>query len=98
MSPGVRIRWADGQETSAPTWEALTEVVAALPWNEWIEDIHNELARRAYVWSGAIVNPALPDPEFWRELERAGLVAIVRQGRLDDLAGGCAADGPQAER
>lgn len=72
----IRCTWQDGVVTEAATWEELTGAVLRLPWNRNAPSIKHELARRAYVWSGELINPLLPDEDLWRELERLGLCEL----------------------
>lgn len=70
--------WPDGRVTSG---RGSTDWLARLNRQEWNgdltpEELRTELARRAYVWSGAIVRPSLPDDEFVQALADAGLFRL----------------------
>ena len=78
----VNATWIDGHVTRAASFEGLTAKVAGLAWNEPYRGgdgytMRRELARRAYVWSGTIVSPALPDRDFWVALVDAGLLLAL---------------------
>lgn len=75
----IRVYWQDGSILEARTYGWLLRRLAREPWNEPYTTgraMRNELARRAYVWSGDIVDPRLPAPEFWQALDRTGLVTL----------------------
>jgi hypothetical protein len=78
----LRATWPDGAVVEARDYGGLTAAVAAMPWNAGHEDIRNELSRRAYVWSGAIVDPTLPDEQLWAQLEEAGIVRVERRSYM----------------
>lgn len=80
----VRIRWPDGKEYGGNSWSDLLRRINALPWNEHMDEseFRQELARRAYVWSETIVNPAAPPATLFRELAKAGALEILSDGRV----------------
>lgn len=79
----ILVRWPDGTVVRARSWSVLLRKVRSLPWNRKYTSaatMRTELSRRAYVWSGAIVNPALPAPEYWRALAATGMLTLEEDG------------------
>lgn len=79
MAVVIRVTWQDGSVLEARSWGWLLRKLRLEPWNEPYDSgraMRNELARRAYVWSGDIVDPRLPAIDFWSELARVGLVRL----------------------
>lgn len=73
----IRITWPNGQRLTAEDAVSLIEKIAEKPWNaRTARQMREELSRRAYVWSGEIVNPTLPPDDFVVELANAGLFRI----------------------
>ena len=83
----IRVRWRDGHVTEAGSWTWLLRKVRRdawnLPYRRTPAAMRSELARRAYVWSGEIVDPTLPAPQFWRALADTELIRleVTRDGQ-----------------
>lgn len=75
----ITVKWKDGRTTQAESWDGLTEALRRMRWNADLEtdsELRAEIARRAYVWSGALVNPALPADRFWTNIAATGLLEL----------------------
>jgi hypothetical protein len=75
----VQIRFSDGSVIAASTAD---KVISRWRRKQWHADELNgvtwreELVKRAYDWSVALVDPTLPADIFLMELEKAGLIKI----------------------
>lgn len=74
------ILWPDGRVQRAPTWAALLGAVGSLPWNAHLDadKLLHVLARRAWVWSGTDVDVWGSARTVFAELERAGMLRVLR--------------------
>ena len=77
----VALYWPDG--TALPG-EDPTDVLARLGRLQWtpldVAAMKAALSDRAYAWSGAVLDPLLPDDEFLTALDASGLCAVVYGG------------------
>lgn len=72
------IRWSNGHEDKAPTWQALLDLVRDTQWHPMSEDeFRDAMAKRAYRWSHARVDRTLPPVEFFAALADARLIEII---------------------
>jgi hypothetical protein len=82
MKTTWKITFPDGHSFRAPTAEAALEAWRKKSWHPWEgADWPQVLAKRAYVWSGAIVDPELPAEELLAALAEAGLVKVTKTER-----------------
>jgi hypothetical protein len=74
------VEFGDGKSIQGTPEEVLLEWGAwayVIPPLEDMDEIKEELAHRAYVWCGAIVDPELPDVDFLRAIGDSGMVDVV---------------------
>ncbi len=74
----LRITWPDKRVTEARTWRGLFEAIRRAQWKDMCYDaLREELAWRAYVWSGKEVDPTLrPLASFLRALAEVKLFKL----------------------
>jgi len=74
----IVVRWDNGETDEAPTWQALLDHVRETQWHTSDTEIEfrEEMARRALLWSGTVIEAAGAPAQFFRELERAKLIRI----------------------
>ena len=74
----ITIHFPSGHAITGRTPDACLKKWRAVQWNKTNRlDWRDELAKRAYIWSGYVVNTKLPAGEFLKELEIAGLVEVT---------------------
>lgn len=72
-----KVRWSNGQADSAPTWEALEQIIRKSQWTvRNSPDFRDEMAERAIRWSGRKIMTDCTAHEFFLELEYAKLIRI----------------------
>lgn len=70
----------DGSILTDQSWLDLEKQLRADRWNPaGAEKFRSEMARRAKNWSGTRIDTELISKEFFEELERAGLLLIIRE-------------------
>lgn len=81
----IRVLFPNGTVVEAEDADELLEIWREKEWNRDLPEHlwSNELARRAWVWSGTVVNPALRSDELLEELAHAGLVKIKSKGESE---------------
>jgi len=79
MTTELTITFPDGTSLAAPSARHLLRAWAAGQWHDASDDQgwRDELAKRAYIWSGRIVNTEAPPLRFLFELEASGLIKII---------------------
>jgi hypothetical protein len=74
------VKWSNGQEDTAATWEALEEVVRETQWRPYdADEFRSAMQKRAWRWSTTRINVEGDSHAFFRELEYAKLIIIVHQ-------------------
>jgi hypothetical protein len=74
------IKWTNDRVDTAPTWEALEDLVRNDQWSPYSPDeFRVEMQRRAGVWSGNEITTVGDSKAFFEELRRAGLIEIVSE-------------------
>jgi hypothetical protein len=77
-----RLMFPDGTILQATDARCLLESWRSKQWHGPDEaNWRDELAKRAYIWSGTNVDPTLRPASFIRALERAGLVKVIEGGK-----------------
>lgn len=77
MTKPIAIQWPDGSVLDAHSWTGLLLKTSKRRFVRGY-DIRKDLAKRAFVWSGATVDVDLPTPDFFRALEAAKLLKVLR--------------------
>lgn len=73
----IRVLFPDGTELLATDATDLLSRLGALQWTPLDAfTMKQRLSDRAWAWSGGAVDPALPDHDFLKALEEAGLFAL----------------------
>ena len=77
-----RLTFPDGTVLSGKTSEAVLRAWGGLQWQPTgdLWEIRTSLVHRARVWSGAEVDPTLPDDEFLAALHDSTLCAVSFDG------------------
>lgn len=72
------ITWSNGTVDQAPTWQRMLDTVRSTQWSEYLseEAFRAEMAKRAYRWSGTVIDIGARPAAFFRELERARMIVI----------------------
>lgn len=74
----VRVRWPDGSEDQSETFGQLLKSLLSWQWRRMsMPQFKRELANRAAVWSATHIETEATGQEFFRELERAGMLEII---------------------
>ena len=74
----VTIRWSNGQEDSADTWQELLDRVRKFQWSVMPEDeFRGVIAKRAWRWTLTSIDAELPPAGLFAEMERAKLIEII---------------------
>ena len=67
-----------GGEINAPTAEDVLDAWRLKSWSRWtVAEWPEVLAKRAYVWSGAMIDSTLPASELLAELDKAGMIRLT---------------------
>lgn len=70
----------DGTILTAETWSALEQMLRDDEWNPSKKvKFRLEFGRRAYNWSGKLIDLEASSRRFFRQLERAGMLRIVSE-------------------
>lgn len=70
-------RFPDGSRLSAPTATDLLDAWRMKSWQPWDAGTWPDvLVKRAYVWSGRMIDPTLPAAKLLAELDEAGLIRL----------------------
>lgn len=73
-----RVLWSNGREDAARSWVALLEVVRTTQFRVIAPDkFRDELARRAWLWSGTYIDPESRPRDLFEQLEKAHLLKIL---------------------
>lgn len=83
----IEVEWTDGSRMSAPDADALLDEVREVQWDTYTHmGLRRQLAKRARVWTDTRIRwwPWVTSDEFIHELERAGLLTIIRENHLSD--------------
>jgi hypothetical protein len=79
------IRWSNGQEDKAATWDDLLDRVRRTQWHTMTEDeFRAVLAVRALRWSKTEIDPTLPAQDLFYALEQAHLIEIITDHHPDN--------------
>lgn len=74
----AEVIFADGTIFTAETWRDLEQAVRADEWNPKPKlKFRLEIGRRAYNWSGKVVDLEAGSRRLFQQLERAGMLRIV---------------------
>lgn len=72
-----QITWSNGSVDRARTWRAMFEKVRAYQWHDLDEEeFRAEMGKRCWLWSNTTIDIGAPYAQFFRELQRAGLIYI----------------------
>lgn len=70
------ITWINGTKDSAPSWQAMMDLVRARQWSEMGEyGFRVTMAHRAILWSGIKIDMGAEPREFFAELLRARILS-----------------------
>ncbi len=70
--------WSNGKVDQAETWEQLETLIRLDQWSGMDpEEFREEMAKRAYRWSGLRIDRGLTAQDFFAELAAAYLIEIV---------------------
>lgn len=84
MTPArtIEIRFPDGGRITGRTASAILSRWRGKQWHAATPvEFREELAKRAYIWSGAYVDAGARPLEFLRQLRDAGLIKIAVNGK-----------------
>jgi hypothetical protein len=74
----IGVEWSDGRQVWAPTWQGMFDAVKDDQWSEYdARAFRAEMAKRAIRWSRTEIDPWLPTPKFFKELQRARLLIVI---------------------
>jgi hypothetical protein len=77
------VEWADGTVDMGETPEAVLAVITKTQWTEYTPDqMRYVLSDRAWSMYRSALDPTLPLPEFFREMENIGMCRIIKWEKL----------------
>ena len=82
MTDTIYAIWPDGHMDTAPTFRALERRLRTEQWHRYgRRAFRREMAHRASVWSGTIIDVHGSSERFINELARAGMVLLRSDGK-----------------
>ena len=78
-SVAIVIEWADGAVDTAPTPDAILELIASTQWHNYTpQQMRSVLSDRAWKVTQTAIDPGLPLYDLFKKIEEAGQCWILK--------------------